>query len=165
MTMPGTAALLHEAGGVQHAKGGGMLAIPMPAAKDSRGKVSKKAFQLLRESKIALRASEQGLNAFGMNKKGTKLRQFRGLVKVTHKNGKQYLAHWNPGSGKKGPKGRLTYWFHLEKSVRVRARLGYYDTWRRYRPKAMEIFRQALPHAIAAAGRKLKQQATLPGGP
>jgi len=143
LRMPGAVARTHEEGRTVESKG--YLPVPMPAAKDSKGRVAAWAKKLLKQERNILQAREEGFNIF----KGK--RRLRGLVRITAKSGKKYIARINPG--KKG-QDRLTLLFHLERRVRNKPRLGFIQSWREFRGQAIRIFRQTLPFAIAAAQRK-----------
>ena len=132
--------------------------VPLDAAKDSRGKVTRAARELLRLTPHANRAGSQGFNLH--RQKGKRTERIRGLVRFRAQSGKIFLAKINPR--RKG-KGRLTLMFHLEPRIRIRPRLQFLDTWRRFRPEAVEIYRQALPFAIKAAKRKLSRSFAAPG--
>ena len=137
----------HEEGRTFTASGSKLIPVPLPAAQDGRGKTSKAARALLRAYGDSSRAAESGFTLVD-----TRGRTAFGLVPIhSKKTGKTYLAKINPG--KKG-RERLTFLFRLERSITNDARLEFLETWNRFEPKAIEIFRQAVPYAIAAAKRK-----------
>jgi hypothetical protein len=136
----------HELGLTLTAKG--EFPVPLPAAKDSRGRVAGWAKRLLKTRRTTVRTwrRHRGLAlSAGMDLGG------RQLVVFTARNGKRYLATVN---GLAKGRERIKLLFHLQKTVRQRPRLEFISTWRSFEKKAAAIYRQALPYAIRAAAKK-----------
>ena len=64
---------------------------------------------------------------------------------------KTFLAKVNP---RKQGRERLTFLFHLVKSVRTRPRFGFFESWRGFKPKAMNLFGKKLGFALRAVRAK-----------
>jgi hypothetical protein len=136
--MLGGPAKAHELGLTLTARG--EFPVPLPAAKDSRGRVANWAKKLLRQRRHVALARSAGMDLVGKQ-----------LVRIVARDGRRYLALLRPS--RKG-KERLQLLFHLQKIIRQRPRLEFISTWRAFEPKAAAIYRQALPYAIRAAARK-----------
>lgn len=162
MELRSAAAIRFEKGGTVDARAGGYLTIPMPVAKDARGKLDPRYRRLLRESRFAREAGSEGFDVFAKKTKKGRQRQLRALITVkSRRTGNLFLARLRPNAQ---GRARLEYVFHLQKQVQVRPRLEFVKTWKKYEPKAVAIYRQALPYAIRAAGKKLGQVIPLPEG-
>jgi len=112
----GEVARRQEFGGAVRAKSGKYLVVPMPAAKNAKGFVKKKAYDYLRSGRL-----------------------------IPIKRGKKtFLAL-------KRAKNQLQFFFHLERTVRLKPRLGflrYRGEWGAFKPKGMRDFQYGVRAAI-----------------
>ena len=127
----------------------GFMALPMPAARNPNGRVSKVARNQLKRYRSILDAQAAGNVA--RSEKGRRLKS--PLFAFKARSGKIFIARRNRG-------GKPTLLFHMRKSVRLRPRLDYYAKWREFTPKAMKIYRDSLGFTL----RQVEKEARVAGG-
>jgi hypothetical protein len=138
------AAVQHEIGAIMSAKNPSrLLPVPMPAAKRANGSLTAKAKGLLRDFRHQSNAASAG---FDLVRKRSRNKR-SGLFQLTSRDGRKFLVERSRDGG-------LTFFFHLEQRIKLKPRFLFYETWRQFTPKAMQIFRQSLPAAIKKAIQK-----------
>ncbi len=133
-------AFLHEKGGITPGKKGGSLAVPFSSLSKAE---RKSARQLLRQSSRVLQARSAGFDL--VTNKGSKLKSLE--LFVTKGKGGTALLVQRVGK-------RLRVLFHLQRRVRNRPLLGFFDTWNENRPQAIKLFNRGIGFALAAARKK-----------
>lgn len=129
----------HEKGRTIRPARGGYLALPMPAAKKKVGGVSRVARRLLANTNLIAEARRRGRVA---RSKGG--RRLQGLF-VIQSGSRRFVAR----PAKKGSGDRPTLLFHLRRRVKLRKRLQYYKTFRRFMPRqGIRILHGSLRHAV-----------------
>ena len=147
-------AVQHEEGRTLTAKSEQrLLPIPMPLAKDSRGRPTKAALRLLKEFYHNARASSEGFIRVSRTAKG-KASVRRGLFLLTAHDGRKYLALRVTSQRQLRAGTPIRILFHLQHRVKLKPRFRFHELWREYTPTAMKEFDRGLEFAIAAARRK-----------
>jgi hypothetical protein len=79
------------------------------------------------------------------------------LIRFVAKDNREYLAFSSPSFfTKRGTIRRLQIVAHLRERVKLLPRLKFHETWAEYLPKAIEIAKNGVKYALAAARRRVR---------
>lgn len=161
-------AVLHEKGGTLTARRSSFVKTPqfsIPFEKLGRSGW-KKARKLLADTKLAYRArTELNIDLFRYTTgTGDKRRVLKSpqrikeqLFVVRKRDGTLFLGQRIPNAPKAWGAKRARLWFHLQPKVTYPPRLGFFDSWKEFQPKANDLLRGGVKFALEAARRKRGQ--------
>jgi len=160
-------AIEHEKGGAIYPHGRKYMTVPMPAAQNRFGGNSKAAKRLLAQSKAQMGYQSATSGGFGFN---AKLGRARSPLFVIRVGGRSFLAQrvrsgerqkYQPGAygqvrrktSRESFRTKLKFWFHLQRSTRLRPRLEFLSLWDGWGEKNFfKIFNRVATHGRRAKG-------------